>query len=258
MPKGINQTIRELADSQAGWRFHSQARLAYRLYDVMNAKLFDGKLPDPLVNFDETGRLKKDGDYQWERDGLALYGRMNLRKDLTPLETVVAVLHNLSHLEAETYAKSKKGWYHSTGFRKRMKDFGVKTNKAGDTIGLDGTFYEMLKGLVMPELQVLVDDNTLIEEVLTTGADVPLEEIPYWPWSNEEAEEIQVGVAAPQPKPKSQSKMKKWSCGCTNIRAAVEVAAVCLGCLAPDLVKIIHERIAFHGAQDAYFVKQEE
>jgi len=34
----------------------------------------------------------------------------------------------------------------------------------------------------------------------------------------------------PLPKKKGRSKMKKWSCDCTNIRAAVEVEATCNKC----------------------------
>ena len=32
------------------------------------------------------------------------------------------------------------------------------------------------------------------------------------------------------PKEKQPTKMKKWSCGCTNIRVAVELHAVCTSC----------------------------
>jgi hypothetical protein len=242
MPKGINRTIRQLAESQTNWRFHTQANLAYRLYDAMNARLFNGTLPDPLISFDETGRLKKDGDYQWERDGLALYGRMDLRRDLSQLELAVAVIHNLEHLSQETFSKNKKSWYHSAAFRKRMKGFGIQTNTSGDTVSMDGTFYEMLLGLEMG-----ADFNasvlpSLVELATFTEAAATPEQIAEGTVELETSDAVEVPASLLQadtlygvptvllPKPKGTSKMKKWSCSCTNIRAAVLVWAICLAC----------------------------
>jgi hypothetical protein len=226
MPKGINRTIRQLAESQTNWRFHTQANLAYRLYDAMNARLFNGTLPDPLISFDETGRLKKDGDYQWERDGLALYGRMDLRRDLSQLELAVAVIHNLEHLRQETFSKNKKSWYHSAAFRKSMKGFGIQTNTSGDTVSMDGTFYELLLGLEMG-----ADFNaSVLPEIAEGTVELETSDAVEAPASLLQADTLYGVPTVLLPKPKGTSKMKKWSCSCTNIRAAVLVSAICLKC----------------------------
>ncbi len=224
---GLNEQIAEHARMAKGWRHQSKADNAYALFEHINTSLFDGMLPQPVIGFDDAGRLKKAGNYSFEGDGIGLKHHFDLRKDLTQLELVIGLIHNSVHLKQETY-EEKQTWYHTTEFRDAMAIFGLVCNDSGDvdTIILS-KFEETLKMIGAGELTdelhtyevseaTVVDDTPAVDESEVTITEGP---------------KPTATVKAPkQNGNKGTSKMKKWSCACTNIRAATLVTASCTEC----------------------------
>jgi stalled ribosome alternative rescue factor ArfA len=177
---GLNSQIREQAVASVSWRHNLRAQYAYQLFDVMNDKLFENKLPQLLIGFIdvELGHIKQDGLYYFMGDGLSLTGHIDLRDDLTPLGTAVALLHNMVHAEQETF-KPTKSWYHKQGFRDRMKGFGVLTAPDGSTKEVTEVFGQLITGtLALPEAALanepleLAGHTTETEETETVITDV--------------------------------------------------------------------------------------
>jgi hypothetical protein len=225
---GLNEQIAEHARMAKDWRHQADADKAYALFEQINALLFDGLLPQPVIGFDAKGRLKKAGDYSYEGDSISLKHHFDLRQDLSELELVMALIHNSVHLQTETY-EDKKTWYHSADFRDKMEVFGLLCSHNGDVSEIIlSKFESTLK---------MIGSGELIDEL--HNYEVSEAEIVD---SSPAAEESEVVITAgPAKTPgtvkapktngnKGTSKMKKWSCACTNIRAATTVTANCTEC----------------------------
>lgn len=201
------------------WRHSAQGHKAYDFAKILRAELFDNKLPQCAIEIDETGRLKKDGKYNWQRNGMAIPHVITIRRDLNDLELAIALVHNMAHLESEVY-EDETHWYHSTQFIKRVKAFGIKTSSNGDTLGLGPKFHAICAKLsLMPDgIKVYQPDN-IKDDDYKQPTPMPTAE---WP---------------PPPKPKAKSKVKmiKFICKCNPpiiIRSATlkEYKAQCLTC----------------------------
>ena len=218
----IKDTVFHDPDVVDNWRHSAQGRKAYEYFDILKAELFDNKLPQCVIDIDETGRLKKDGQYRWQRNGMAIPWVITLRRDLNDLELAIALVHNMVHLESEVY-EEETNWYHSGKFIKRVKAFGIKTSSNGDTLALAPKFHAICAKLsLMPDgIKVYQPDN-LKEDDYKQPTPMPTAE---WP---------------PPPKPKAKSKVKmiKFICRCdspTIIRSATleENQATCKYCESP-------------------------
>ena len=254
MPKSLNRQIREAAMAATDWWGWGRTKSAYQLFDAINSKLFEGALPDPLIRWDNTGRLQiREGHYWVDRDGSALYGVFDLRDDLNALETALGVCHNTAHLYLESYDGHVKktintnGWYHPVKFRDIMlKRFGIVVNNTGAPVRLTGEFWETLMGMGW------ASTSTAMEDAKSMEFDAPEVQIPDPVEESEEGdpliELLEIGpksVMVPvdthpvtfqaSSKPKAKSKMVKWTCGCEvgAIRAAVVLYSVCLKCQQP-------------------------
>ena len=224
--KSLNKQVQENQESNHEWRYNKQAMSANRVFATINANLFGGKLPDPVIGFNNSGRLKKDGAYHWEGDGISLPHHIDLRQDLTELETVVAGIHNGTHMSMEIYHESQY-WYHSKPFLDTMQKFGIKTDKNGKTIGFYKAFGDTLEKIGRPDLatELFEPDDTegLIGDVVVGGDDTPVVDVHVAPPSTLE-------VVVPMPTKKAApkvNKQKKWTCGCPNppsIRCAVDIS----------------------------------
>ena len=172
--KSLNKQVQENQESNSEWRYNKQAMSANRVFATINTHLFEGKLPDPVIGFNASGRVHKDGMYHWEGDGISLPHHIDLRQDLTELETVVALIHNATHIASEVYHDSKS-WYHPKAFRDTMKGFGIKTKPNGDSIGCYKAFGDTLEKIGRPDLATELfepaDTEGLIGDVVVGGDD---------------------------------------------------------------------------------------
>lgn len=158
---GLNEQIRHHAEQAVDWEHHKAAQKAYAMYSQLNGESFGGKLPQAVIGFDDTGRLRQlEGHYHFEGDGISLYHHIDLRKDLTPLQTAIALLHNAVHLESETY-ETKTAWYHSTKWRERMAEFGLLCDDKGRTVAVTSvathTLATMGLDLTVEQLETALD-----------------------------------------------------------------------------------------------------
>jgi len=135
-PIGLNEQIKNNALLDTEWRHHADVKWLYEIGDLLNEHFFDGDIPQVVIGLDETGRLKKSGEFYFEGDGVSLRNHIDLRKGLTRLEQCLALVHNYVHANNSVYG-TPKSWYHSTTFRKSMTEFGLKTDKSGDLIAID-------------------------------------------------------------------------------------------------------------------------
>ena len=218
---GLNQQIKEHARAYKQWKYQEKADKAYSIFEVINEKLFDGKLPQVVIGFDT--RLKKSGEYYFQGDNISLNHHFDLHPDLTELEVTLAALHNAVHASMNVYQEPAK-WYHSKAFQKELGQWGIQSDDLGHAKALD-------PDLISETLRKIGQEH-LIPEILDFD---PVETV---------KEEKSNGKESKEPEPQlkevkfkanvSKAKMKKWSCACNppiNVRCAVTLNAHCNECL---------------------------
>ena len=199
MPIGLNRQIMEHALSSADWRHVGAAGVAYPLYERLNSSEFESNLPEIVIGFDESGRLRKVGSYHYEGDSLGLKHHIDLRPDLQPLELVIGVIYGCVHIELETY-QLQKSWYHGLKFRKRMKSLGLICTPGGDVDKIEITrFSDVLNKIGMGHLLTAVED--FVKEPpapVDAGEEESVEPIPIPPHPSVDKDEDEVGEASTQ------------------------------------------------------------
>ncbi|MDZ7760048.1 MAG: hypothetical protein U5L00_07325 [Desulfovermiculus sp.] len=170
---------------------------------IFNQKLFHPPIPEPQVVVHKL-RITTLGRFLPEQArSLLIINRKRLERPL--YELLISVLHQMVH--AQQWAHGLENgqspyWYHSIGFRKEMARLGIQCNAKGQAMGLEpeSVFIDLLRkhGVGFQDM----------EPCLKAQGRINLEEYSV----------------------KGESNLRKWSCGCTNIRAAVRVRAVCLKC----------------------------
>jgi hypothetical protein len=246
---GLNEQIADHARHNTKWRHFDSAQKAYEVFARINNEYFGSELPQAVIGFNDSGRLMKDGSYHYEGDGLGLQHHIDIRSDLGWLQGIVAIIHNVVHLHQETY-ENKKSWYHTAQFRKKLLEFGIVTNKKGDTTGLQSNFSDVLNTLGFP---TLIAELEGFEPMPNVDQD---DELPVCEVCGEQTcSGVHESVPGsfhqdlpPVPKPITTKKvtfnapksgptlkMKKWSCPglghkTVNIRAAVDLSVVCVDC----------------------------
>lgn len=154
---GLNEQIADHARNATGWRHKNDAEWYYGLFDRINAALFEDSLPKAVIGFDDSGRLKQDGAYHFEGDGLGLKHHIAIRTDLGRTQGMAAMVHNMKHMHQELFETSSKNWYHTTKFRSFMKSVGVTTKPNGDTSKLNDLWKETAESvgeIFEPDFQV--------------------------------------------------------------------------------------------------------
>jgi len=196
----INNVLKEHAASIEDWRYHEFVQFLHEWADRFNRELgLDIKTPAIQIARIRVWAL---GHYRYGRNGFGL--RHQVTFNLRHLERPVAdlletLLHELLHEWQELCGKPGKGNYHNRQFREKARSYGLLVDHRGRSLGIQaGPFTKLLA-------QHSVDAFVLP------------------PPQGEFARSRPIG----------KSKLKKWSCGCTNVRAAVEVEALCLKCGAP-------------------------
>jgi hypothetical protein len=154
----------------------------------------------PILSF-EMNRGKSLGHYPVQGKTSTKGKDVNIYK-INPYQELWEILATVLHLMVHTWqnhrGQSNKSWFHNTEFRAKMAEFGIRCNKNGCHTGLGDPFVFLLKkhGVVFADKQ---DLNGIIR-------------------------------VQPRCTLKGNSKLKKWSCGCTNVRVAVNLEAQCLKC----------------------------
>jgi predicted SprT family Zn-dependent metalloprotease len=141
--------------------------------------------------------LSRLGHFRYGQNGFGLRGELAINrryiKEDQFWKTLGTLLHELLHCWQQAYGKSGKRNYHNKEFREKAKSLGLIVDHRGYTeYDQDSPF------------QKLLEKNGI--------------QVPNLPHTN---------IVA---KKQGNSKLKKWSCGCTNVRVAVELQAQCLRC----------------------------
>jgi len=178
--------------------------LIYEIYwfiDFFNTAFF---YPDPvsapILSF-EVNRKKSLGHYPVQGKTNDDGRDVNIYK-INPHQNLWEILTTLVHLMVHTWqnhhGQSCKGWFHNKEFREKMAEFGILCNKNGHHTELGDPFVFLLK-----KHGVIFHDKEGLNKSL---------------------------CIQPRYKLKGNSKLKKWTCGCTNVRVAVDLEAKCLKC----------------------------
>jgi len=114
-------------------------------------------------------------------------------------DILATLLHEMTHSWQYMYGKPSKSWFHNKEFQLKLLEFGILVSKNGAHMGLGDPFVYLLKRHGIKFTQI-------------GGSDAMI-------------------MLPPKAKIKGKSKLKKWSCGCTNIRVAIQdLEARCLKC----------------------------
>lgn len=202
----INVAIMENEIANDEWEMNNLASELYWWVDFFNIVFFkDQPVPTPALTFERT-RVNNLGYYRIGFNDFAVRDQINLNKLYIsrPLnETLQTLVHEMAHSWEHIYVpedKRTKSWYHTKAFRDKMAKIGIMTNEKGCHMAVGDPFIHLLR-------QHGVEFNT---NDITEGGLI---------------------VITPKPKPKGRSKLKKWTCGCTNVRVAVQdFQANCLKC----------------------------
>ena len=192
----INERIRDYAIHVQDWDHSERAGFFHEWAQRFNRE-FWLNVPTPAIQI-EAIRKRWIGTYLRTRNGFGLQHEItfNTRYLDRPLaEQLETCLHELLHEWQLLHGKPSSSHYHNVQFRSKAKSFGLIVDEGGHSLGVQpGPFTELLQKY----------------EIDTSILPPPGE--------------------APIKRRRGDSKLKKWSCGCTNIRAAVQVEARCLKC----------------------------
>ena len=223
---GLNERIADHVRRKSKWTHHNRIGYAYDVFAQINTHLFDDGLPNPLIGFDSSGRLKKAGTYKYTADNIGLSYHFDLRDDLKDLELVVALIHNAVHMHTETY-KENASWYHSNEFKRMMKTYGLKVSNDGDVEEIEmPVFSKVLSSIGQDSVLNELSEDIAWEEATISKDEVAEDIDPVIP-GTVSANNTSLG----KKKVATKTKMMKWSCGCTNVRCAKSLEATCDKCM---------------------------
>ncbi len=193
--ESINKALKDHAGSIDDWHYKELVHIFYEWTDIFNQE-FGLEIDTPALQIDN---IRAFGTYHYGRNGFGLRHEITINQKslILSLAQILEILfHELLHEWQDLHGKAGKGGYHNKAFRKKARSFGIVIDERGRHLGiLPGAFRDILA-------RYNVDDSA-----------IPLPK----------DEPIRINQTG-------SSKMQKWSCGCTNIRAAVELEARCLKC----------------------------
>ena len=200
--ESINLAIRENEKNTRDWDLSGLAKKLYWWVDFFNLEFFnDQPVPVPVISFESTN-VNNLGHYVIGRNAIGVKENININSVhlKRPLwEILATLLHELTHSWQASYGSPSNNWYHNNEFRSQMRKFGIFSDKKGCHIKIGDPFVTLLK-----------DRGVAFEDVDHSDGTI---------------------ILPPAAKPKGRSKLKKWTCGCTNVRVAVQhFQAVCLRC----------------------------
>lgn len=200
----LNALVRELAtQSPAEPGFYPQLlKVLYEHSDLMKAELLAGELP-PVIFATDVQNVRTIASYRIFRDGSGVrwrisFNTLHLRRPM--YEVLATLLHELLHAWQHKVGTPGKPPHHNAEFRNKAAELGIPTDARG-------------------HYQPPVSDSPFHAYCLRHGV----------AWEAPPTPEEHPWLPGPVLKP-AGSKMKKWSCRCTNIRAAVELDVTCNKC----------------------------
>ena len=195
--KPINDSLKEFATA-TDWKYSEFVAWLHRWAGLLNDRL-QLKLETPAIRVDRI-RARAIGSYLNGHNGFGLeheitFNTRYLNKH-DPADCLDTLLHELIHEWQYLHGTPGKWNYHNKEFRDKARSFGLVIDERGRSIGVEsGPFTQLLE-------EFGVDTSTLPLPSDGPGRGRCL----------------------------GNSKMKKWSCGCTNVRCAVELRARCEKC----------------------------
>lgn len=192
----INDQLKDHISTADDWAYQDLAQKLYKWGEVFNKELFGESLSTPAIQI-ENQRVNTLGSYRIFTNGFGLDHEITLNQIYVerPFECLLeTLLHEMIHEWQKLYGKQSKSNYHNKEFRLKALSFGLVVNAKGQSLGvIRGSFTKLLEKYGIDIIN------------LKTGS---LDSVPK----------------------ERKSNQKKWSCGCTNIRAYTEVRAKCMKC----------------------------
>lgn len=202
--ESINLAIMEYEKNAHDWILNKLARELYWWVYFFNIAFFkDQSIPVPAISF-QKARVSTLGQYVSGRNAFGIKENININRahlNRPMWELLAALLHEMVHSWQTAYGKPSKSWFHNKEFRLKMMQFGIACNTKGCHTGVGDPFVFLLKkhGIVFNHSMILRSNK--------------IAKIPR------------------MVKLKGKSKLKKWTCGCINIRVALQnFKAKCLRC----------------------------
>jgi len=193
MDEITNATIKEHEIQTEEWLYSKLSGQMYIWVDRFNEQFFDRKLQIPAISFRRT-RVNTLGHYVIDRNEFGLKWNININRlyvDLPTGITLATLLHEMIHQWEEGLGKRKnRRNYHSIRFRAKGDLLGIPCSERGITLAYRDPFRSLLREYGIDFDEVIGRDD------LETETDI-------------------IGIPG-------NSKLKKWSCGCTNVRVAID------------------------------------
>jgi hypothetical protein len=192
----LNGTVRAYEEA-APWEHRELAATLHSWHDLFNEAFFLSALPPAFLRLDRA-RCTTLGSYRSGRNGVGAVhdlGLNTLYLDRPLYHALAALLHEMVHQWQALHGHpGRSRQYHNQEFLAKCEAVGIPSLKSGCGVAVYGNPF-----LAMPR-----------EGGVDLGPGVPRP----------------LGVRRGQ----GRSTLKKWSCGCTNVRAAVVLEVQCLRC----------------------------
>ena len=198
----INSALRQHVGAIGDWT-HAEVIHTYHTW----AKRFDSEfalgLETPAIRLDRI-RVRALGQYRRGRNGLGLRHELTLNTRYVGTQALAqqleTLLHEILHLWQALHGTPGKHNWHNREFREKARSLGIVIDERGRHTGIErGPFTELLE-------RHGVDTAPLFERT-----------------------EARTAAATPENQQEG-SKLRKFCCGCTNVRCAVDLRARCLKC----------------------------
>jgi len=194
----INLQLKAHQEQASDWQYHALGKELHRWVHIFNFE-FKLEISQPVIAIDKL-RSRTLAQYRRGRSGLGTRFSICLNATHLPGEHLYRILrwllHELIHQWQEEHGKLCSPPYHNKQFRQKATECGLLTDARGADLGHTEVFSAVVaKHSAWPNIPVA------------------------------EASENQVRKHGG-----SGSKLKKWSCGCTNVRCAVQLDATCNRC----------------------------
>ena len=191
----FNSLLRNHSCSKAEWSERELANVLYGWADRFNTQ-FSLNLTTPAIGLAKLPSHTL-GHYRSVPNAFGIDDEVVIslcHLDRSLAEILRTLLHEMLHQWQHHHGHPSKNAHHNDEFRAKAMALGIPTNKRGHSLGVvAGSPFDQL----VQEMGI----------------------------------ETVTGIKVPGSKPTGPgSKLKKWSCGCTNVRCAVELHALCHRC----------------------------
>lgn len=198
----INDELKQHGLAIDDWPDSEIHRVLHEWAERFNRE-FQLGIPTPAIRVDSIS-CRKFGTYLPGRNGFGLFHQITMNKHhlgRSLSEVLATLLHEQLHAWQDLYGKAGQHNYHNRAFRQKARLYGLIIDSRGHKLGVAmGRFTKLLEQHGVDISKLRLDGD----------------------FKNEPRRELGM--------PRGNSTLKKWSCGCTNVRCAVQLAAQCLRC----------------------------